>query len=179
MAAGYWFVLKSDLFKKRNFDSNETMSKHIQISLVTGKHLDGDETLGMRVWSFTKKRLPTDAFLKNLWSFTEHNSQKQPPEKGVHKRLTLFALKRFKDNQNITKVESNILLMRSTQQRKWYLAGALTTQTCFAKKVFWNIGQTHRKTSLSSSFFSLYVGLQVYYRYSWINVFLWANVKHL
>ena len=40
------------------------------------------------------------------------------PETAVHKRLTVFALEIFKDNQNIAKVESNILLMRSMQQRK-------------------------------------------------------------
>ena len=39
-------------------------------------------------------------------------------ETTVHKQLTMFALEIFKDNQNIAKVESNILLMRSTQQRK-------------------------------------------------------------
>ena len=34
--------------------------------------------------------------------------------------------------------------MRSMQQRKWvYLAEAANTQTCFAKKEFWNIRQTH------------------------------------
>ena len=38
--------------------------------------------------------------------------------------------------KNITKVESNILLVRSTQQGKWYLAEVITTQTCFAKNVF-------------------------------------------
>ena len=51
------------------------------------------------------------------------------PETAVQKRFPVFALKIFKDNQNITKVENNILLMKSTQQRKWYLAEAVTTQT--------------------------------------------------
>ena len=58
------------------------------------------------------------------------------PEAATHKRLTVFALKIFKNNQNITKVETNILVLRSMQQRKWYLAEPVTTETCFAKKVF-------------------------------------------
>ena len=44
------------------------------------------------------------------------------PETAVHKRFKVFALEMFKDNQNIYKVESNILSifqMKSTQQRKW------------------------------------------------------------
>ena len=40
------------------------------------------------------------------------------PETAAHKRLTVISLKIFKENQNMTKVESNILLIRSTQQRK-------------------------------------------------------------
>ena len=64
----------------------------------------------------------------------------------------MFPLKIFKDNQNITRDESKILLMSSTQRRKWYLAKAITTKTCFPKKVFWNIRQTHWKTSLPSLF---------------------------
>ena len=40
------------------------------------------------------------------------------PDTAVNKRLTVFALEIFKDNQNRAKVDSNILLMRSTQQRK-------------------------------------------------------------
>ena len=39
-------------------------------------------------------------------------------EIAVNKPLTVLALEIFKDNQNRAKVESNILLMRSTQQRK-------------------------------------------------------------
>ena len=37
---------------------------------------------------------------------------------AVHKRLTMFTLEIFKDNQDIAKFESNILLVRSIQQRK-------------------------------------------------------------
>ena len=73
------------------------------------------------------------SFKENCWStaFEEHFghiaffiSKKSSnclglPETAVHKRLTVFALEIFKDNQNIAKVESNILLMRSMQQRKW------------------------------------------------------------
>ena len=40
------------------------------------------------------------------------------PETALHKLLTVFASKIFKDNQNTAKVESNILLIRSKQQRK-------------------------------------------------------------
>ena len=40
------------------------------------------------------------------------------PETALHKQLTVFALKIFKDNQNTAKVESNILLIRSMQQRQ-------------------------------------------------------------
>ena len=35
----YWSVLKWDLFKKRSFDWNETMSKYVQISIFIGKGL--------------------------------------------------------------------------------------------------------------------------------------------
>ena len=38
----------------------------------------------------------------------------EPPETAVHKWFTVFALKIFKDNHDIAKVGSNILLMRST-----------------------------------------------------------------
>ena len=41
----------------------------------------------------------------------------------------------FAFNQNTTNVESNILLMRSTEQRKWYIAEAVTIQTWFTKGV--------------------------------------------
>ena len=38
------------------------------------------------------------------------------PETAVHERLTVFALEIFKNNQNITKVESNILLVTPQTQ---------------------------------------------------------------
>ena len=78
------------------------------------------------------------------------------PETAVHKQLTLLALQIFKDNQNIAKVESNILLMRSTRQRKWMvLSRSSHHPNVFCKKsVFWNIRQTHWKTSLAESFFA-------------------------
>ena len=41
------------------------------------------------------------------------------PETTVNKRFTVLALEIIKDNQNRVKVESNILLMRSKQQKKW------------------------------------------------------------
>ena len=41
------------------------------------------------------------------------------PETAVRKLPTVFAVEIFKDNQKKAKIESNILLMRSTQQRKW------------------------------------------------------------
>ena len=41
------------------------------------------------------------------------------PETAVNKRFTVLALEIIKDNQNRAKVESNILLMRSKQQKKW------------------------------------------------------------
>ena len=49
------------------------------------------------------------------------------PETAVHKQLTVIPLKITK---NITKVESSILLVGSTQQRKWHIAEAVTTETC-------------------------------------------------
>ena len=55
------------------------------------------------------------------------------PETAVHKRLAVLALNIFKNNQNITKVETNILVMRSMQQRKWYLAKSVTTEAYFGK----------------------------------------------
>ena len=67
-------------------------------------------------------------FLKNCWStaadFQEHfgciacfissklTNYLGIPETAVHKQLSVFALEIFKDNQNIAKVESNILLIR-------------------------------------------------------------------
>ena len=72
----------------------------------------------------------------------------------VHKWFTVFALKIFKDNHNITKVEGNIFLFKSTQQTKWYLAEAVTTQTCFAKKHSEILGIILRNTSVEESFFS-------------------------
>ena len=49
------------------------------------------------------------------------------PETAFPKRFTVLPLK---ITTNITDVESNILLVRSAQQRKWYVAEAVTTQTC-------------------------------------------------
>ena len=49
------------------------------------------------------------------------------PETAFHKRLAVFPLK---IDKNIAKVESNVLLVRSTQQTKWYISEAVTTQTC-------------------------------------------------
>ena len=117
----------------------------------------------MRAYRFTKSCFITSAFLKNLWDFTEHNfqrkflvecfwflrtvwthrcfiSNKSPnwvwlPATAVQKRLAVFASEICKDNQNMAKVKNNILLMRSTQQKKeWYLVEAFTTQTWFEKK---------------------------------------------
>ena len=34
-----WYLLKSNLFKKRSFDRNETTSKYAQINIFTGKRL--------------------------------------------------------------------------------------------------------------------------------------------
>ena len=68
--------------------------------------------------------------------------------------ITVFALKIFKDNHNITKVEVNIFLFKSTQQTKWYLAEAVTTQMCFAKKHSEILGIILRNTSVVESFFS-------------------------
>ena len=70
------------------------------------------------------------SFKENCWStaFEEHFghiaffiSKKSTnclglPETAVHKRLTVFALEIFKDNQNIAKVESNILLVTPQTQ---------------------------------------------------------------
>ena len=74
------------------------------------------------------------SFKENCWStasdFQEHFGQiacfiskkltncLELPETAVYKRLTVFALEIFKDNQIIVKVETNILLVRSMQQRK-------------------------------------------------------------
>ena len=49
---------------------------------------------------------------------------------SFYKGLTVFSLKITK---NIIKVESNILLVRSTQQRKGYIAESVTTQMCNIK----------------------------------------------
>ena len=48
------------------------------------------------------------------------------PETAFPKRLTVLPLKIA---TNITDVDSNVLLVRSTQQRKWYIAEAVITQT--------------------------------------------------
>ena len=67
----------------------------------------------------------------------------------------MFALELFKDDRNIAKVESNILqvesnILRLNKENEW----------CLAKKEFWNIRQTHGKTSFVESFFQV-VGLQL------------------
>ena len=49
------------------------------------------------------------------------------PETAFPKWLTVFPRK---ITTNITDVESNILLVRSTHQIKWYIAEAVTNQTC-------------------------------------------------
>ena len=69
----------------------------------------------------------------------------------------MFALEIFKDNQNIAKVESNILLMRSTQERKLIVFSSSHHPNMLRKTEFWNIRQFHRKTSLLESFFRLLV----------------------
>ena len=112
------------------------------------------------------------SFKENCWStaFEEHFghiaffiSKKSTnclglPETAVHKRLTVFALEIFKDNQNIAKVESNILLMRSTQQRKWIVFSRSSRHPNVLRKTeFWNIRQFHWKISLVESFFRLLV----------------------
>ena len=65
----------------------------------------------------------TSDFKHHFWCIASFISNKSTclglPETTVHKRQTVFALKIFKDNQNITKVDGNVLLMRSTQQRNW------------------------------------------------------------
>ena len=76
------------------------------------------------------------------------------PETAVHKRLTVFALEIFKDNQNIAKVESNALLVRLMQQIKWMVFSRSSHHpNVIRKKGFCNIRQTHWKTSLMESFF--------------------------
>ena len=71
------------------------------------------------------------------------------PETAVHKRLTAFSLEIFKDNQNIAKVESNILLVRSMHQRKWMVISRSShCLNMFHKKEFCNIRKTHQKASL-------------------------------
>ena len=40
---------------------------------------------------------------------------------------------------------------RQNKENEWYLAEAVRTKICFAKKVLWNIRQNHRKTSLAES----------------------------
>ena len=72
----YYSVLRSILFKKRSFDWNETMGKYIQISVFTGKRLWWRPFKysccyeGLKLY---QKSFITDAFLWNLWVFTEHN----------------------------------------------------------------------------------------------------------
>ena len=79
------------------------------------------------------------------------------PETAVHKRLTVFALEIFKDNQNIAKVESNALLVRLMQQRKWMVFSRSSHHpNVFRKKEFCNIRQTRRKTSLVEPFFQAF-----------------------
>ena len=79
-----------------------------------------------------RKTLEVKSLKKKCWStesdFQEHFrriacfiSKKSTnclglPETAVHKRLTVFALEIFKDNQNIAKVESNILLVTPQTQ---------------------------------------------------------------
>ena len=58
----------------------------------------------------------------------------------------------FKDNQNVTKIESNNLLMRSTKQRKWYFAEAVTTQTVSQKKCSEILGKLTGKHFCRSHF---------------------------
>ena len=141
-------ILKSDLFKKRCIDWNKAISNYIQISIFTKKRLwwrpfkysrwyedlqHYEKTTSSQILSCYEvlKKL---GFRENCWSnasdFQEHfgriacfTSKKstnclERPETAVHKRLTVFALEIFKDNQNIAKVESNTLLVRSMQQRK-------------------------------------------------------------
>ena len=75
---------------------------------------------------------------------------------AVHKRLTMFTLEIFKDNQDIAKFESNIFLVRSIQQRKWMVSSRINYHLkVFRKKELCSIRQTHWKTSLAESFFSI------------------------
>ena len=136
------------------------------------------------------------SFKENCWStaFEEHFghiaffiSKKSTnclglPETAVHKRLTVFALEIFKDNQNIAKVESKTqdgnwtyvqdvfwtsyvrsiyvlcLRGRSIHQRKWMVFSRSSHRpNMFRKREFCGIRQTHWKTSLVESFFRLLV----------------------
>ena len=54
----------------------------------------------------------------NCFISNKSNNCLELPETAVNKRLTVVTLEICKDNQNRAKVESKILLMRSTQQRK-------------------------------------------------------------
>ena len=153
------------------------MSKYTEISIFTGKHLwwrpfkycsryEGLQLLkkvspSQMLSCETYEVLQSIIFKENCWQFGRiacYISNKSTclglRKKYFHKQLIVFALKIFEDNQNITKVESNILLTRPAQQRKCYLAEAVTTHECFAKKVL-TIMQTLRKTSLPGAFFRL------------------------
>ena len=75
------------------------------------------------------------------------------PGAAVNKRLTVFALEILKDNQNLAKVESNILLLKSTQKRKWMVFSRSSHHpNGFCKKEFGIIRQTHWKASLMETF---------------------------
>ena len=190
------------------------MSKYIQISILTRKRLwwcafkysrccEGlqpydkitlSQMLSCKTCEVLKKTVGRLLLIsKNILDLLLVLSAKKsinclgPPETAVHKRLTVFALKIFKDNQNIAKAKSNILLVkpqtrhktqierpsyvrsiyvlclrgRSMHQRKWVVfSRSIHYPNIFRKKEFCDIRQTHWKTSLVEPFFQAF-GLQL------------------
>ena len=132
----------------------------------------------MRAYSFTKKWLhhwaTASDFYQHFGRFACFISNKSTnclgfSETAAHKWLTVFSLKIFEDNQIITNVKSNILLIIYKQQRKRIVFTRSNHHpNVFHKKVFCNIRETHRKTSLPESFLKQFFES----RYSWISVFL-------
>ena len=123
------------------------MSKYIQISIFTGKRFSWrlfkfscwyeglqlhEKVISTQMlFCETCEILQNKIFKENCWSTASDfyildvslvlfaiNQLSRTLEMAVHKRLTLFALEIFEDNQNMSKIESNIFQMRSTQQRK-------------------------------------------------------------
>ena len=139
--------------------------QYIQISMFIGKQLwwrpfkYNCRYEGLQLY---KKVTPSLGdcfwFLPTFWTFVCFISNKSTnclgfSETAAHKWLTVFSLKIFEDNQIITNVKSNILLIIYTQQRKRIVFTRSNHHpNVFHKKVFCNIRETHRKTSLPESF---------------------------